>query len=199
MTATLRSNIHTRFLAPDHLDINDYFKKTSAQDWKLKHYLNYHLKSENIIPTWSTVYNDWVDSLNIIIKNKKSPGSIVSFCKELINFSTFEGESVLVHGEEWYRNFYDRYCDLQLSERVKHIEEKIYSSIKLSDLLENTTSKKRSQNNDDDNKSNEKRSRREVHESNTPFDMLLGIDTTLFLTHLYYFTRIYRVRVQQEH
>ncbi|UZO28151.1 uncharacterized protein OCT59_021693 [Rhizophagus irregularis] len=68
MTATLRSNVHSRFLAPASLSVNDYFKKTNAQDWKLKHYLNYRLENENIIPTWTAVYNDWVDSLNTIIK-----------------------------------------------------------------------------------------------------------------------------------
>ncbi|CAB4425222.1 unnamed protein product [Rhizophagus irregularis] len=41
LTATLRSNVHSRFLAPASLGVNDYFKKTNAQDWKLKHYLNY--------------------------------------------------------------------------------------------------------------------------------------------------------------
>ncbi|PKC74747.1 hypothetical protein RhiirA1_529333 [Rhizophagus irregularis] len=59
MTATLRSNVHSRFLAPASLSVNDYFKKTNAQDWKLKHYLNYRLENENIIPTWTAVYNDW--------------------------------------------------------------------------------------------------------------------------------------------
>lgn len=66
MTATFRSNVHSRFLAPASLGVNDYFKKTNAQDWKL--YLNYRLENENIIPTWTAVYNDWVDLLNTIIK-----------------------------------------------------------------------------------------------------------------------------------
>jgi hypothetical protein len=75
MTATLRSNIHVHFFAPDYLEVNNYFKKVGAQDWKLKHYLNYHLETEDIIPTWTTVYEDWIDSLNIIskINHKKFP------------------------------------------------------------------------------------------------------------------------------
>ncbi|CAG8611922.1 14125_t:CDS:2 [Ambispora leptoticha] len=138
MSATLRSNVHVNFLAPDYLDVNDYFKKV-----------------------------DWIGSLNIISKtnHKKIPVSVISFCKGLKNFSTFEGESILERCKEWYHNFYERYCDLQLTERVQHIEEKIYSSQKLSELLQGTTIiKKRSYDDNDDNKagpSNEKRSRHE--------------------------------------
>ncbi|CAG8457559.1 17314_t:CDS:2 [Acaulospora morrowiae] len=175
MTATLRSNIYVHFLAPDYLDINDYFKKVDAQYWKLKHYINYRLETESIIPAWTTVYEDWVDSLDMIAKtnHKKVPSSISSFCNELTNFNTFEGETILERCKEWYHNFYERYCDLQLAEKVQRIEEKIYtsqkaiySSQKLSELLQGTTDikKRRSQDDDDDNKagpSNEKRSRHE--------------------------------------
>ncbi|CAI2190172.1 20213_t:CDS:2 [Funneliformis geosporum] len=75
MSATLRSNVHVNFLAPDYLDVDDYFKKVGAQDWRLKHYLNYRLETEDIIPSWTTVYEDWINSLNIISKtnHKKIP------------------------------------------------------------------------------------------------------------------------------
>ncbi|CAI2183056.1 15220_t:CDS:2 [Funneliformis geosporum] len=155
MTATLRSNIYSRFLAPGELNVNDYFKNVGAQDWSLKSYLNYRLEAESITPTWTDVYDCWKDSLETItIKNTnhtKVPSSVKHFCKELINFNTFERETVLEQCMDWYNNFYERYCDLQLTERVQHIEEKIYSSQKLSEMLQGTTNKKRPQDETNDN------------------------------------------------
>src|SRR5688572_27562404 len=120
MTATLRSNTYSKYLAPEELDVADYFKEVEAENWKLKHYLNYRLENENVIPPWLTFYNDWKSSLEIIKKtnNKKIPVSVCSFCEELSNVNTFEGSSIVKSCMEWYDEFHDRYFDLQLAERV---------------------------------------------------------------------------------
>ncbi|CAG8635478.1 9546_t:CDS:2, partial [Funneliformis caledonium] len=119
--------------------------KVEAENWKLKHYLNYRLENENVIPPWLTVYNDWESSLEIIKKtnNKKIPVSIRSFCEELSNVNTFEGSSIMKSCMEWYDDFHDRYFDLQLAERAQYIERNIYSSQKVSKWLRGRTSEKR--------------------------------------------------------
>ncbi|CAG8499081.1 5819_t:CDS:10 [Funneliformis mosseae] len=126
----------------------------------------YRLETENITPTWTDVLNGWKDSLEAMINTNhiRVPNSVKHFCKELLNFNTFEGETVLERCMKWYNNFYERYCDLQLAERVQHIEEKIYSSQKLSEMLQGTENKKRPQDDTNDNEagpSNEKRSRQD--------------------------------------
>ncbi|CAG8552548.1 15680_t:CDS:1, partial [Gigaspora rosea] len=58
-----------------------------AQNWQLKHYLNYHLKNENSL-TMVEGYEDWKRSLEIV---KKVTGCISFFCHELLNIdNTFE-------------------------------------------------------------------------------------------------------------
>ncbi|CAG8467813.1 9165_t:CDS:10 [Funneliformis caledonium] len=141
MTATLRSKIYNRFLAPDELNVNDYFKKVGAQDWRLKSYLNYRLETENITPTWTDVLNGWKDSLEAMINTNhiRVPNSVKHFCKELLNFNTFEGETVLERCMKWYNNFYEQ-------------------------MLQGTENKKRPQDDTNDNEagpSNEKRSRQD--------------------------------------
>ncbi|PKK67892.1 hypothetical protein RhiirC2_782937 [Rhizophagus irregularis] len=50
MTAVLRTNKYLQFFVPEDLEgINDYFKEMEASNWKLKHYLNYHLENDDII------------------------------------------------------------------------------------------------------------------------------------------------------
>ncbi|CAG8453334.1 776_t:CDS:10, partial [Ambispora leptoticha] len=133
--------------ALNELNVHDYFKKTDAQEWRLNNYLNYRLETENEIPTWTDVINVWKNSLETMIQtnHKKVPASVNSFCKELINFSSFEGESILKSCMEWYRDFYERYCDLQLAERAQRLEKNIYSSQGVSKLLRKKTNKKRSE------------------------------------------------------
>ncbi|CAG8523825.1 16650_t:CDS:2 [Funneliformis caledonium] len=97
--------------------------------------------------------------------HKKVLTSVNSFCKELMNFKTFEEETILERCIEWYNNFYERYCDLQLTEgpaskRKNILFTKIVGAVTRNDNYK----KKRPQDDSDDNKagpSNEKRSRQE--------------------------------------
>ncbi|CAI2188362.1 7205_t:CDS:2, partial [Funneliformis geosporum] len=148
MTAVLRTNKYFNFVVSNREeDVNDYFMKVEAQNWQLKHYLNYRLKNESIILPWLTVYEDWKRSLGIIKNNtyKKVPGCISGFCNELLNiYNTFEGSIVLKSCEQWYDTFYERNFDLQLAERIKELEKSIldvekdiFSSQKMTNLLQN--------------------------------------------------------------
>jgi len=98
------------------------------------------LKNESTILPWLTVYEDWARSLRIIENNtyKNIPGCICSFCHELLNINnTFEDSAALKSCQQWYDNFYERNFDLQFAERVKQLEENIFSSQKMSELLQN--------------------------------------------------------------
>jgi len=69
----------------------------------LKHYLNYRLENENVIPPWTEIYKDWQNTLEIIKKNKfkNIPSCICALCNDLLNIvGTFEGDSVLQSCEQ---------------------------------------------------------------------------------------------------
>ncbi|CAG8599110.1 15768_t:CDS:2 [Funneliformis mosseae] len=142
MAATLRSHKYSAFRAPKEIEgVNYYFREVEAHEWKLKHYLNYRLEKEEILPSWIMIYKDWQESIVNIKKNnyKNVPGSICSFCNELLNVDTFEGLSILKSCRDWYIKFYDRNHDLKLSERVQKQETTIFSTQNISELLQSTT------------------------------------------------------------
>ncbi|RHZ79259.1 hypothetical protein Glove_150g88 [Diversispora epigaea] len=166
MTAILRSNKYLQFFIPENFEgVNDYFKDVKAQNWKLKHYLNYRLENEEEILTWTEIYKDWKDSLEIITKNnyKNVPGCICSFCKDLLDIDTFEGSSVLRGCIEWYNDLYDRRFDLKFADRIQLLETTIFSSQKISELLR-TSSKNRRLQGDNEAGPSEKRSRRDKND-----------------------------------
>ncbi|KAF0370948.1 hypothetical protein F8M41_013224 [Gigaspora margarita] len=141
MTATLRSHKYSDFLAPAEIEgVNYYFREVEAHEWKLKHYLNHRLEKEDVFPSWIKVYKDWQESLENIKKNnyKNVPGSICSFCKDLLDVDSFEGSSILNSCREWYIDFYDRNHDLKLSEKAQKQETTISSFQNVSNLLRKT-------------------------------------------------------------
>ncbi|CAI2171278.1 6383_t:CDS:2 [Funneliformis geosporum] len=77
--------------------VSYYFREVEAQEWKLKHYLNHRLEREDVLPSWTKVYKDWQESIENIKRNnyKNVPGSICSFCKDLLDVNSFE-----VHKQE---------------------------------------------------------------------------------------------------
>ncbi|CAG8771904.1 477_t:CDS:1, partial [Funneliformis caledonium] len=97
MTAVLRSKTYLGYKVPEENHTHSYFKVVEAQFWQLKHYLGFRLNSDELIIPWSTVYDDWQKSLNLIAKNciKKAPGCITVFCKDLLEiYETFEGSII---------------------------------------------------------------------------------------------------------
>ncbi|RGB22513.1 hypothetical protein C1646_54219 [Rhizophagus diaphanus] len=186
MTAVLRTNKYLQFFVPEELEgVNYYFKEVEAQNWRLKHYLNYRLENDNIILAWTTVYKDWKESLEIISKNnyKNIPGCICSFCTDLLDINTFEGSSVLSCCMDWYTDFYDRNFDLQFADRIQQLETTIFSSQKMAELLRKTTSKNKRIQDSNEAGPSEKRIRRDtcnfeskMHE-NTPSPILLSSQT----------------------
>jgi hypothetical protein len=141
MTATLRSHKYSDFRAPAEIEgVSYYFREVEAHEWKLKHYLNHRLEREDVLPSWTKVYKDWQESIENIKRNnyKNVPGSISSFCKDLLDVNSFEGSSILNSCREWYIDFYDRNHDLKLSERVHKQETTISSFQNMSNLLRNT-------------------------------------------------------------
>lgn len=167
MTAVLRTKTYLGYTISEENLTHIYFKAVEAQFWQLKHYLWFRLKSDQTILPWSTVYNDWQKSLNLIAKNsiKKAPGCITVFCKDLLEIcETFEGSAVKQSCEELYNEFYQRNLDKQISERIRQLDLTIFSKRKLSELLRNVSSKKRiGEDNEVSSSSSEKRIRHEEY------------------------------------
>ena len=112
MTAALRTSKFLGFkIHSEETNVHDYFTKTEARYWQLKHYLNFRLKEDEKISPWNTVNDDWQRSLLFIFKDygKKVPPCVSSFCKELYNISnTFEGAIVRESCEISMKNFTKR-------------------------------------------------------------------------------------------
>ncbi|CAG8551763.1 10049_t:CDS:10, partial [Dentiscutata erythropus] len=124
-----------------------YFKEVSAQHWQLKHYLSFRLKNDETILPWSTIYNEWQQSLEFISKNlnKTIPGCVSSFCVELLKIcDTFE-------------EFYQRSIDLQIAERRRLLETTIFSEQKFTEFLQASGQKRIVEDIEDAASSNEKR------------------------------------------
>ncbi len=150
MTAVLRTKIYLNYKVPNEYDTFAYFKIVEAQFWQLKHYLGFRLKTDKVILPWSTVYNEWQKSLNLIAKNsiKKSPGCITVFCKDLLEIcETFEGSIVRQKCEEWYNEFYQRNLDKQVAERIRELDLNILSEHKSSELFRNASNEIRNASN----------------------------------------------------
>lgn len=107
MTATLRSNTYLSFVSPNFEGVHSYFKKIEAQNWRIKHYLSYRLKEDELILPWTVVYDDWQGSLRVLVKSgtKQIPGSVHGFCIDLLEIDdTFEG-SVILESCKYYCQF----------------------------------------------------------------------------------------------
>ncbi|CAG8621377.1 1146_t:CDS:10 [Ambispora gerdemannii] len=179
MTAVLRTKAYLGYTVPEENNTHIYFKKAEAQFWKLKHYLEFRLKSDEIILPWSTVYNDWQNSLNLIAKNsiRKAPGCITIFCKDLLEIcKTFEGFTIRKSCEELYNEFYQLSLDKQISERIRLLDSTIFTERKFSEFLRNASSKKRiGEDNEEASSSSEKRVRYEEYNvDNVPSELFKG-------------------------
>ncbi|RIA97113.1 hypothetical protein C1645_732716 [Glomus cerebriforme] len=162
MTAVLRSTNYLSFKIPNEKDVHEYFKKVEARYWQLKHYLNFHLRTDEEILPWNTVYSKWQQSLLFISKDyvKKVPGCVSSFCKDLYNIcDTFEGSIVRDSCEEFYNEFYQRNLDLQIAERIWQLDSTVFSTLKISEVLQVTQNKKRSMEYNEAESSSGKRTR----------------------------------------
>ncbi|CAG8634550.1 3235_t:CDS:2, partial [Diversispora eburnea] len=130
MTAVLRTKAYLGYTVPEENNTHIYFKKAEVQFWQFKHYLEFRLKSDKIILPWSTVYNDWQKSLNLIVKNsiRKTPSCITVFCKDLLEIcKTFEGYAIKKSCEKLYNKFYQLSLDKQISERIRLLDSTIFT------------------------------------------------------------------------
>ncbi|CAG8720907.1 10008_t:CDS:2, partial [Cetraspora pellucida] len=188
MTAVLRSLKFLEFKVSTSENIpHSYFKEVSAQNWQLKHYLSFRLRIDEIILPWSTVYNEWQQSLEFISKNlnKTIPGCVSSFCVELQKIcDTFEGAIVLQGCEKFYEEFYQRSIDLQIAERRRLLETTIFSEQKFTEFLQASGQKRIMEDIEDAASSNEKRVCHNVlHEF---VCTVLKFESILFVTRKYF-------------
>ncbi|RGB30810.1 hypothetical protein C1646_671405 [Rhizophagus diaphanus] len=140
----LRSKTYLGYKVPEENYTHSYFKVVEAQFWQLKHYLGFCLNSDELIIPWSTVYDDWQKSLNLIAKNciKKAPGCITVFCKDLLEiYETFEGSIIKQSCEDLYGEFYQRNLNKQISERIRLLDSTIFSERKFSNSYETIRAK----------------------------------------------------------
>ncbi|CAG8505214.1 11468_t:CDS:2 [Dentiscutata heterogama] len=161
MTVVLRSLKFLEFKISTSEKIPySYFKEVSAQHWQLKHYLSFRLRNDEPILSWSTIYNEWRQSLEFISKNlnKTIPGCVSSFCVELLKIcDTFEGAMVLRGCEKFYEEFYQRSIDLQIAERRRLLETTIFSEQKFTEFLQASGQKRIVEDIEEAASSNEKR------------------------------------------
>ncbi|CAG8683227.1 8347_t:CDS:2 [Funneliformis mosseae] len=148
MTATLRSRTYLSFVSPNIEGVHSYFKNIEAHNWRIKHYLSYRLKEDELILPWSVVYDDWQSSLKVLVKTntKQIPGSVYGFCAELLEIDdTFEGTVILESCKDLYEDFHDQYLDLQIAERNQQLGKTLFSSQEISKHFRKATrGKKRS-------------------------------------------------------